>query len=147
MTRIKMHIFNVKLPFYPSCEVKYGLQNKVSTAVGEPQPSPWPYKIGDATWARSHCIIRNIHIRDSEVNIKPQDTFNSSTYPTKNDHHPKSVDMSSPVVHLCDCTKFRKGCYMLYACSAHYLFLLPVNLQLEFIHTHIYNKNKINLSR
>ena len=26
-----MHIFNVKLPFYPSCEVKYGLQNRVST--------------------------------------------------------------------------------------------------------------------
>ena len=33
MTRIKMHIFNVKLPFYPSCEVKYGLQNRVSTVV------------------------------------------------------------------------------------------------------------------
>jgi len=31
MTRIKMHISNVKLPFYPSCEVKYGLQNRVST--------------------------------------------------------------------------------------------------------------------
>ena len=31
MTRIKMHISNVKLPFYPSYEVKYGLQNKVST--------------------------------------------------------------------------------------------------------------------
>ena len=26
-----MHISNVKLPFYPPCEVKYGLQNKVST--------------------------------------------------------------------------------------------------------------------
>ena len=33
MTRIKMHISNVKLPFYPSCEIKYGLQNRVSTAV------------------------------------------------------------------------------------------------------------------
>ena len=32
MTRIKMHISNVKLPFYPSCEVKYGLQNRVSTS-------------------------------------------------------------------------------------------------------------------
>ena len=31
MTRIKMHISNVKLPFYLSCEVKYGLQNRVST--------------------------------------------------------------------------------------------------------------------
>ena len=31
MTRIKMHIFKVKLPFYPSCEVKCGLQNRVST--------------------------------------------------------------------------------------------------------------------
>ena len=31
MTRIKMHISNVKLPFYPSYEVKYGLQNRVST--------------------------------------------------------------------------------------------------------------------
>ena len=28
-----MHISNVKLPFYPSCEVKYGLQNKVLTLV------------------------------------------------------------------------------------------------------------------
>ena len=27
MTRIKMHIFNVKLLFYPPCEVKCGLQN------------------------------------------------------------------------------------------------------------------------
>ena len=33
MTRIKMHISNVKLPFYPPCEVKYGLQNKVSTNI------------------------------------------------------------------------------------------------------------------
>ena len=31
MTRIKMHIFKVKLPFYPPCEVKCGLQNRVST--------------------------------------------------------------------------------------------------------------------
>ena len=34
MARIKMHISNVKLPFYPTCEVKYGLQNKVSTSIG-----------------------------------------------------------------------------------------------------------------
>ena len=26
-----MPIFKVKLPFYPPCEVKYGLQNRVST--------------------------------------------------------------------------------------------------------------------
>ena len=31
MTRIKMHIFKVKLHFYPPCEVKYGLQNRMST--------------------------------------------------------------------------------------------------------------------
>ena len=31
MTRIKIHISNVKLPFYPPCEVKYRLQNGVST--------------------------------------------------------------------------------------------------------------------
>ena len=31
MTRIKMHISKVKLPFYPPCEVKCKLQNKVST--------------------------------------------------------------------------------------------------------------------
>ena len=31
MARIKMHIFKVKLPFYPSGEVKCGLQNEVST--------------------------------------------------------------------------------------------------------------------
>ena len=31
MTRIKIHISNVKLPFYPPCEVKCGLQNMVST--------------------------------------------------------------------------------------------------------------------
>ena len=28
---IKMHIFKVKLSFYPLCEVKYELQNGVST--------------------------------------------------------------------------------------------------------------------
>ena len=32
MTRIKIHISNVKLPFYPPCEVKCRLQNRVSTA-------------------------------------------------------------------------------------------------------------------
>ena len=31
MTRIKMHISKVKLPFYPLCEVKCRLQNRVST--------------------------------------------------------------------------------------------------------------------
>ena len=31
MARIKMYIFNVKLPFYPPCEVKCELQNRVST--------------------------------------------------------------------------------------------------------------------
>ena len=31
MTRIKVHIFSVKLPFYPLCVVKCGLQNRVST--------------------------------------------------------------------------------------------------------------------
>ena len=31
MARIKMHIFKVKLPFYPLCEVKCGLQNRVLT--------------------------------------------------------------------------------------------------------------------
>ena len=38
MTRIKIHISNVKLPFYPSCEVKCGLQNRVSTPA--PQGAP-----------------------------------------------------------------------------------------------------------
>ena len=33
MTRIKMHISKVKLPFYPPCEVKCALQNRVSTLV------------------------------------------------------------------------------------------------------------------
>ena len=31
MTGIKIHISNMKLPFYPPCEVKYGLQSRVST--------------------------------------------------------------------------------------------------------------------
>ena len=31
MARIKMHIPKAKLPFYPPCEVKYRLQNGVST--------------------------------------------------------------------------------------------------------------------
>ena len=34
MTRIKMHISKVKLPFYPPCEVKCGLQNRLSTLFG-----------------------------------------------------------------------------------------------------------------
>ena len=33
MTRIKIHISNVKLPFYPPYEVKCGLQNRVSTSM------------------------------------------------------------------------------------------------------------------
>ena len=31
MIRIKMYISKAKLPFYPSCEIKCGLQNRVST--------------------------------------------------------------------------------------------------------------------
>ena len=31
MTKIKIHISNVKLPFYPPCEVKCELQNRMST--------------------------------------------------------------------------------------------------------------------
>ena len=34
MTKIKIHIFNVKLSFYPPCEVKCRLQNRVSTLRG-----------------------------------------------------------------------------------------------------------------
>ena len=34
MTRIKMHISKMKLSFYPPCEIKCGLQNKVSTLRG-----------------------------------------------------------------------------------------------------------------
>ena len=33
MIRIKMHIFKVKLPFHPPCEVKCGLQNGMLTVV------------------------------------------------------------------------------------------------------------------
>ena len=33
MARIKMHIPKAKLPFYPPYEVKYRLQNGVSTVV------------------------------------------------------------------------------------------------------------------
>ena len=33
MTRIKIHISNVKLPFYPPCEVKCKLQNRVSIVI------------------------------------------------------------------------------------------------------------------
>ena len=32
MTRIKMNILNVKLPFYSPCKVECGLQNGVSTS-------------------------------------------------------------------------------------------------------------------
>ena len=48
MTRIKMHIFKVKLPFYPPCEVKCGLQNRVSTPVsreGEIEDSLWGFDL------------------------------------------------------------------------------------------------------
>ena len=34
MARIKMHISKTKLPFYPPYEVKYWLQNGVSTVGG-----------------------------------------------------------------------------------------------------------------
>ena len=33
MTRIKMHMLKMKLPFYPPYKVKYELQNRVSTIV------------------------------------------------------------------------------------------------------------------
>ena len=39
MTRINMHIFKVKLPFYPPCEVKCRLQNRVSTPLDHPSPT------------------------------------------------------------------------------------------------------------
>ena len=44
IVRIKMHIFKAKLPFYPPCEVKYKLQNGVSTVETF---SPWREKPQD----------------------------------------------------------------------------------------------------
>ena len=38
MTRIKKHISKAKLPFYPPCEVKCGLQNGVSTTASRVTP-------------------------------------------------------------------------------------------------------------
>ena len=46
VTKIKMHIFKVKLPFYPPCEVKCGLQNGVSTA--------WDHRIKQKDTSRNH---------------------------------------------------------------------------------------------
>ena len=40
MARIKMHIPYVKLPFYHPCEVKYRLQNGVSTTVARSKQIP-----------------------------------------------------------------------------------------------------------
>ena len=44
MTRIKIHISNVKLPFYPPCEVKCMLQNRVSTKSDQNHPRGGPGK-------------------------------------------------------------------------------------------------------
>ena len=51
MIRINMHISNVKLPFYPPCEVKYGLQNRVSTVL-------WVWEVYDPTHALSRLRAR-----------------------------------------------------------------------------------------
>ena len=65
MTRIKMHISKVKLPFYPPCEVKCRLQNGVSTNIRKnPLPdyhrAPPPYQnwvqIDEIEWDCSKLI-------------------------------------------------------------------------------------------
>ena len=52
MTRIKMHIFKVKLSFYLPCEVKCGLQKRVSTNVYLPPVSQVPYRVRGKSSAR-----------------------------------------------------------------------------------------------
>ena len=53
MTRIKMHIFNVKLLFYTPCEVKYGLQNRVSTL----RSQKISYQYREIPWCHDIYII------------------------------------------------------------------------------------------
>ena len=51
MARIKMHISNVKLPFYPPCEVKCELQNRVSTTRLDEAKEVWPNELPSVLWA------------------------------------------------------------------------------------------------
>ena len=47
MARIKMHISKAKLPFYPLGEVKYGLQNEVSTDLQALSSTPCTSQVHD----------------------------------------------------------------------------------------------------
>ena len=52
--RIKIHISNVKLPFYPPCEVKCRLQNGVSTA-----GLPFVLQLDTSAYAGKSFMIHN----------------------------------------------------------------------------------------
>ena len=63
MTRIKMHISNVKLPFYPPCEIKYGLQNKVLTGLFSLVLWRTTRTYREFLWRSSRLIKRSFHHR------------------------------------------------------------------------------------
>ena len=58
MTKIKMYISKAKLPFYPPCEVKYGLQNGVS--IGE--ESEQFYFLCKLSLLDSNCVEPDSHL-------------------------------------------------------------------------------------
>ena len=59
MTRIKVHISNVKLPFYPPCEVKCRLQNRVSTCLNPKDAEYVLREIHDGVCG-NHCGPRSL---------------------------------------------------------------------------------------
>ena len=87
MTRIKMHIFNVKFPFYPPYKVKCGLQNGVLTTIlgiwwlSPPRKSvvscKWIYRIkthfnGSIKRYNARLVVKGF---TQEYEIDNEDTF------------------------------------------------------------------------
>ena len=74
MVRIKMSISNVKLPFYPPCEVKCVLQNKRKTKINlellPPNKSSlswfWPFSLVNLVTTKPKLVSKPLKLKDQD---------------------------------------------------------------------------------
>ena len=84
MARIKMHIPKAKLPFYPPYEVKYRLQNGVSTG----SLDRWLFGLGVLPWSSKFKLIKEtakavcfLHLKGlAHGNLKTSSVFVDLNY-------------------------------------------------------------------
>ena len=85
-----MHISKVKLPFYPPCEVKYRLQNWVSTSSKEVPKSQVPANLPPPP-PLLVTTIRLLPYLDLKKKRKVQEVEEGEVVPSKGANQPKNA--------------------------------------------------------